>query len=350
MAKGKSKDKYAEAGVDIEAGKGFVEAIRPIVSKTFKSNVLSDIGGFTGLFSVHLGNIKNPVLVSSTDGVGTKLKVAFMLDKHDTIGIDLVAMGVNDILVQGATPLFFLDYLSMGRLNHDTAVEIIRGISKGCKEANCALIGGETAEMPGFYAENEYDLAGFSVGLVDADNIIDGSEIAIGHQLIGVSSSGLHSNGYSLVRKIIFEGLKMSLDEHVEEFGRTVGEELLEPTKIYVRTVISLLKNFQVFGISHITGGGILENLPRILPSNCQALISRSSWTPQAIFHFIRKAGNINDEEMMRTFNNGIGLIIVVAEKDLQDVMQQIEAMGEKAYPIGWIEERGTRSAVKFID
>jgi phosphoribosylformylglycinamidine cyclo-ligase len=350
MAKGKSRDKYAEAGVDIEAGKGFVEAIRPIVSKTFKSNVLSDIGGFAGLFSVHLGNIKNPILVSSTDGVGTKLKVAFMLDKHDTIGIDLVAMVVNDILVQGATPLFFLDYLSMGKLNHDTAVEIIRGISKGCEEANCALIGGETAEMPGFYAENEYDLAGFSVGLVDADKIIDGSEIAIGHQLIGVGSSGLHSNGYSLVRRIIFEGLKMSLDNHVEEFGRTVGEELLEPTKIYARMITSLVKNFQVFGLSHITGGGIIENLPRILPSNCQATISRSSWSPQPIFQFIRKAGNITDEEMMRTFNNGIGLIIVVAEKDLQDVVQQIEAMGEKAYPIGWIEERGKSSSLKFID
>ncbi|MBW1689783.1 MAG: phosphoribosylformylglycinamidine cyclo-ligase [Deltaproteobacteria bacterium] len=350
MAKEKSKGKYAEAGVDIEAGRGFVEAIRPIVRKTYKSNVLSDIGGFAGLFSVHLGNIKNPVLVSSTDGVGTKLKVAFMLNKHDTIGIDLVAMCVNDILVQGATPLFFLDYLSMGSLNHDSAVEIIRGISKGCKEANCALIGGETAEMPGFYAENEYDLAGFSVGLVDADRIIDGSEIAIGHQLIGVGSSGLHSNGYSLVRKIIFEGLKMSLDDHVEEFGRTVGEELLTPTKIYVKTVLSLLKNFQIFGISHITGGGITENLPRILPSNCQALISRSSWTPQPIFDFIRKAGNITDEEMMRTFNIGIGLIIVVAEKDSQDVMQQIEAIGEKAFPIGWIEERGKSPAVKFID
>lgn len=350
MAKGKNKGKYAEAGVDIEAGKSFVEAIRPIVSKTFKSNVLSDIGGFAGLFSVHLGNIKNPVLVSSTDGVGTKLKVAFMRDKHDTIGIDLVAMCVNDILVQGATPLFFLDYLSMGKLNHDIAVEIIRGISEGCKEANCALIGGETAEMPGFYAENEYELAGFSVGLVDADKIIDGSEIAIGHQLIGVGSSGLHSNGYSLVRKIIFEGLKISVDDHIEEFGRTVGEELLEPTKIYVKIVISLLKNFQVFGISHITGGGIIDNLPRILPSNCQALISRSSWTPQPIFHFIRKAGNITDEEMMRTFNNGIGLIIVIAEKDLQDVMQQIAAMGEKAYRIGWIEERGAGSALKFID
>jgi phosphoribosylformylglycinamidine cyclo-ligase len=350
MAKRKNTDRYAEAGVDIEAGKNFLKAIKPIVSKTFKSNVLSELGGFAGLFSLNLENIKNPVLVSSTDGVGTKLKVAFMLDKHDTIGIDLVAMSVNDILVQGATPLFFLDYLSTGRLNHGTAVEIIKGISKGCKEANCALIGGETAEMPGFYAENEYDLAGFSVGIVDADKIIDGSEIAIGHQLIGVGSSGLHSNGYSLVRKIIFEGLKMSPDDHVEEFGRTVGEELLEPTKIYVRTILSLVKNFQLFGICHITGGGIIENLPRILPSNCQAIVSRSSWSPQPIFHFIRKAGNITDEEMMRTFNNGIGLILVVAEKDFQDVLQQIAAMGEKGYPIGWIEERGKSSAVKFID
>lgn len=350
MAKGKSQDKYAEAGVDIEAGKNFVEAIRPIVSKTFKSNVISDIGGFAGLYSLHLANIKNPVLVSSTDGVGTKLKIAFMLDKHDTIGIDLVAMCVNDILVQGATPLFFLDYFSTGKLNHDTAVEIIKGIAGGCKEANCALIGGETAEMPGFYAQNEYDLAGFSIGLVDANQIIDGSEIAIGHQLIGIGSSGLHSNGYSLVRKIIFDGLKLSVNDYVEDFGRTVGEELLEPTKIYVKTVNSLIKNFQIFGISHITGGGIIENLPRILPSNCQAVITRSSWMPQPIFHFIKKSGNITEEEMIRTFNNGIGLIIIVAEKHVQDAMQQISAMGEKAYQIGWIEERGADSALKLID
>jgi phosphoribosylformylglycinamidine cyclo-ligase len=350
MVKAKSKDKYADVGVDIDAGKDFVEAIKPIVSKTFKSNILSDIGGFAGLFSLHLGNIKNPVLVSSTDGVGTKLKVAFMLDKHETIGIDLVAMVVNDILVHGATPLFMLDYLSVGKLNHERAVDIIKGISEGCKDANCALIGGETAEMPGFYADNEYDLAGFAVGLVDADTIIDGSEIAIGHQLIGVGSSGLHSNGYSLVRRIIFEGLKMSVDDHIEEFGRTMGEELLEPTKIYAKTILSLVKNFQVFGISHITGGGIIENLPRILPTNCQALINRSSWDPQPIFHFIKKAGNITDEEMMRTFNNGIGLIIVVAEKELQDVMQQIGAIGEKAYHIGWIQEKEKGSAIKFID
>jgi len=350
MTESKMKDRYAEAGVDIEAGKRFVEAIKPIISKTFKSHVMSDIGGFAGLYSLDLGNINKPVLVSSTDGVGTKLKIAFMLDKHDTIGIDLVAMCVNDILAQGAIPLFFLDYLSMGKLNHDIAIEIVKGISRGCKEAKCALIGGETAQMPGFYAQNEYDLAGFITGIVDADQIIDGSEIAIGHRLIGISSSGLHSNGYSLVRRIFFDGLKMSVDDYVDEFGRTVGEELLEPTKIYVKIIGPLIKNFQIFGISHITGGGITENLPRILPTNCRAVISRSSWTQQPIFHFVKKAGNITEEEMMRTFNNGIGLIIVVAEKDVQDVVQQIQAMGETTYQIGWIEERGQNSALKFID
>ena len=350
MTESKMKDRYAEAGVDIEAGKRFVETIKPIISKTFKSHVMSDIGGFAGLYSLDLGNINKPVLVSSTDGVGTKLKIAFMLDKHDTIGIDLVAMCVNDILAQGATPLFFLDYLSMGKLNHDIAIEIVKGISRGCKEAKCALIGGETAEMPGFYAQNEYDLAGFITGIVDADQIIDGSEIAIGHRLIGVRSSGLHSNGYSLVRRIFFDELKMSVNDHVDEFGRTVGEELLEPTKIYVKTVSHLIKNFQIFGISHITGGGITENLPRILPTNCRAVISRSSWTQQPIFHFVKKAGNITEEEMMRNFNNGMGLIIVVAEKDVQDVVQQIQAMGETTYQIGWIEERGQNSALKFID
>lgn len=350
MTDSKIKDRYAEAGVDIEAGKRFVETIKPIISKTFKSNVMSDIGGFAGLYSIHLGDIKKPVLVSATDGIGTKLRIAFMVDKHDTIGVDLVAMCVNDILVPGAIPLFFLDYLSMGKLNHDTAVEIVKGISRGCKQADCALIGGETAEMPGFYAQNEYDLAGFATGIVDADQIIDGSEIAIGHQLIGVGSSGLHSNGYSLVRRIFFDELKLSVNDHVDELGRTVGQELLEPTKIYVKIISYLMKNFHIFGISHITGGGITENLPRILPTNCQAVISRSSWTQQPIFHFIKKAGNITEEEMMRTFNNGIGLIIIAAEKDVQDVMQQIRAMGEIPYQIGWIEERGPNPALKFID
>jgi phosphoribosylformylglycinamidine cyclo-ligase len=350
MADDRIKDKYAEAGVDIDAGKRFVELIGPIVSKTFKSNVMSDIGGYAGLYSINLGSLKKPVLVSSTDGVGTKLKVAFMLDKHDTGGIDLVAMCVNDIIVQGATPLFFLDYLSMGKLNQHTAVEIVKGISRGCQEANCSLIGGETAEMPGFYAQNEYDLAGFAVGLVDADRITDGSETAIGHQLIGIGSSGLHSNGYSLVRRIFFDWLKLSVNDYIQEFGRTIGEELLEPTKIYVKIIGRLMKNFHIFGISHITGGGITENVPRILPKDCQAVIRRPSWSPQAIFQFIRKAGNISEAEMLRTFNNGIGLILIVAEKDVHDTMHQIQAVGEKAFHIGWIEGRDCGPAVKFID
>jgi phosphoribosylformylglycinamidine cyclo-ligase len=351
MAKGKTKDKYTEAGVDIEAGKRFVESIKPIVRKTFKSNVMSDLGSYAALYSLNLENIQKPVLVSSADGVGTKLKIAFMLEKHDTVGIDLVAMCVNDIIVQGATPLFFLDYLSMGKLNHETAVQIIEGIGKGCELAKCSLIGGETAEMPGFYPPNEYDLAGFVVGLVDADEIIDGSDIAIGHQLIGLASTGLHSNGYSLVRRIFFDGLRMSLDDYVEDFGRTVGEELLEPTRIYVDTVNPLIRNFHISGISHITGGGITENLPRVLPAHCQAIIRRSSWTPQPIFEFIRKAGEISQEEMMRTFNNGIGMIIIVAEQDVQDVMNQIEAMGEKAFQIGRIKERDPEdAALKFVD
>jgi phosphoribosylformylglycinamidine cyclo-ligase len=340
MADERKGDKYAEAGVDIDAGKRFVEIIKPLVSKTFKSNVMSDLGSFCALYSLNVETMERPVLVSSTDGVGTKLKIAFMLNKHDTVGIDLVAMCVNDILVQGAVPLFFLDYLSMGKLNHETAVEIVRGISMGCEEAGCSLIGGETAEMPGFYPPDEYDLAGFIVGLVDADEIIDGSDIAIGHQLIGLASRGLHSNGYSLVRKILFETLKLSVDDHMQEFGRTVGEELLEPTRIYVNTITPLIRNFHISGISHITGGGITENLPRILPTHCRAIIKRSSWTPQPIFDFVRKAGKITEEEMLRTFNNGIGMIVVVSDEQVQDVMNQIEAMGEQAFQIGWIEER----------
>ena len=345
------KDRYAEAGVDIEAGKRFIESIKPIVSKTFKSNVMSDLGAYAALYSLNVENMKKPVLVSSTDGVGTKLKIAFMLKKHDTVGIDLVAMCVNDIMVQGATPLFFLDYLSMGKLNHETAVQILEGISAGCEQARCSLIGGETAEMPGFYSPDEYDLAGFIVGLVDADQIIDGSDTAIGNQLIGLASSGLHSNGYSLVRRIFFDGLKMSVDDYVEEFSRTVGEELLEPTRIYVDTIHPLIRNFHISGISHITGGGITENLPRILPAHCQAIVSRSSWTPQPVFGFIQKAGNISEEEMMRTFNNGIGMILIVAEKDVQDVINQVNAMGETAYRIGWIEERDPEDTpLRFID
>ena len=340
MKKEQKKNRYAEAGVDIEAGNRLVELLKPIVSKTFKPGVITDIGGFAGLFSLNVQNTKNPVLVSSTDGVGTKLKIAFMLDKHDTIGIDLVAMCVNDIIVQGATPLFLLDYLSMGKLDVNKAQDIVKGISVGCQESDCSLIGGETAEMPGFYAEGEYDLAGFVVGLADNEELLEGSEIAVGHQLIGIGSSGLHSNGYSLVRKIFFDDLKMSVEDYVEDFGRTLGEELLEPTRIYTRTISNLRKDFRIYGISHITGGGLIDNIPRILPKPCKAVIDKSTWSPQPIFSYIQKAGQIPDLEMMRTFNNGLGMVIVVAEEDTDEVLLRLKAVRETAYHIGSVEAR----------
>ncbi|MBW1903562.1 MAG: phosphoribosylformylglycinamidine cyclo-ligase [Deltaproteobacteria bacterium] len=349
--KDNEKSKYAEAGVDIEAGNKFVELIKPIVSKTFKSGVITEIGGFAGLFSLNTQQVKTPVLVASTDGVGTKLKIAFMLNKHDTIGIDLVAMCVNDIMVQGAIPLFFLDYLSMGKLDVNQAKDIIQGIADGCQEAECSLIGGETAEMAGFYDEGEYDLAGFVVGLADNEDLLDGSEIAVGHRLIGIGSSGLHSNGYSLVRKIFFEDLKMSVDDYVPDFGRTVGEELLEPTRIYARTIRYLRRDFRIFGISHITGGGLIDNIPRILPERCKAVIDKSAWTPHSIFSFLQKEAQISEREMMRTFNNGLGLVVVVREKDAGEVLLRLKAMGETAYLIGSVKKKKKdEEAVQFAD
>jgi phosphoribosylformylglycinamidine cyclo-ligase len=350
VGKGPVKNQYAEAGVDIDAGKRFVELIKPIVSKTFRSGVITDIGGFAGLFSLKVQDIKNPVLVSSTDGVGTKLKIAFMLDKHDTIGIDLVAMCVNDIMVQGANPLFFLDYISMRRLEVEKARDIVKGIAAGCQEANCSLIGGETAEMPGFYSEGEYDVAGFVVGLADNEELLDGSEVAVGHQLIGIASSGLHSNGYSLVRRIFFEGLKMSVADYVEDFGRTLGEELLEPTRIYARTITNLRRDFRIYGISHITGGGLIENIPRMLPKPCKAVIDRKSWSMPPIFSYLQKAGQISDRELLRTFNNGLGLVIVVSDEEASEVLLRLKAMGETAYHIGSVESRDeSEDAVQFV-
>ncbi len=350
MKKKPEKSKYAEAGVDIEAGNRLVELIKPIANKTFSPGVITDIGGFSGLFSLNVGAIKNPVLVSSTDGVGTKLKIAFMLDKHDTIGIDLVAMCVNDIIVQGATPLFLLDYISMGKLDIMKAQDIIKGIAAGCIEAQCSLIGGETAEMPGFYADDEYDLAGFVVGLADNQELLDGSEIAVGHQLIGIRSTGLHSNGYSLVRKVVFEGLKLSLEDHIEDFGRSLGEELLEPTKIYVQIINNLRKDFHLYGISHITGGGLIDNIPRILPKSCRAVINKSSWSPHPVFSFIQKAGQISETEMMHTFNNGIGLVLVVSENEANEILIRLNAMGESAYLIGSVEQRKTNEEAVQIE
>lgn len=338
----KKDDKYKEAGVDIEAANRLIDIIRPLVSKTYRSGVITDIGGFSGLFSLrNLDNVEQPVLVASTDGVGTKLKIAFMLDKHDTIGVDLVAMCVNDIIVQGATPLFMLDYLAMGKLDIKKASEIIKGICEGCEKARCSLIGGETAEMPSFYKEGEYDLAGFVVGIVDNKKILDGSEISVGNQLIGLGSNGLHSNGYSLVRKIFFEDLKMHVDDYVEELGKTLGEELLEPTKIYVNIVDAIKRDFKIHGIVHITGGGFLENIPRILPKGCKAVINKYSWDIQPIFSLIQERGGISDSEMMRVFNNGIGMVLVVSKDDVDEIIERINGMGESVYHIGWIEAKG---------
>ncbi|MDH3882945.1 MAG: phosphoribosylformylglycinamidine cyclo-ligase [Desulfobacterales bacterium] len=330
---------YADAGVDIDKANKLVDTIGAIAKKTFRSGVLSDIGGFGGLFSLNLANLDRPVLVSSTDGVGTKLRIAFMLDKHDTVGIDLVAMCINDIIVQGAKPLFFLDYLSMGKIDNQRVANIIRGIADGCKQAQCPLVGGETAEMPGFYENNEYDLAGFAVGIVDNSKIIDGTEIRVGHKLIGIASSGLHSNGYSLVRKICFEVLKLKIDETIPELGKTIGEELLTPTRIYAATVKGLLKDLPVHGIAHITGGGIPDNLVRVVPQACSSIIHKGSWDVPPIFSFLQQAGNISENEMARTFNMGLGMIIIVPDNAVLDVLQRIEAMNDRAFVIGEIRD-----------
>ncbi|MGD2099592.1 MAG: phosphoribosylformylglycinamidine cyclo-ligase [Desulfobacterales bacterium] len=337
---------YADAGVDIDKANKLVDAIGEIAKKTARAGVISDIGGFGGLFSLNLANLERPVLVSSTDGVGTKLKIAFMLDQHDTVGIDLVAMCVNDIIVQGAKPLFFLDYLSMGNLDNQRATDIIRGIAQGCQLSRCALLGGETAEMPGFYPANEYDLAGFAVGVVDNSKIIDGTEIRVGNKLIGIASSGLHSNGYSLARKVCFDILNLKIDEHVPELAKTIGEELLTPTKIYAATIAALIKDLPIHGIAHITGGGISENIARIVPQACSILIRKESWEVPAIFPFLQKGGNISATEMARAFNMGIGMIVVVPDYAVLDVMQRIEALDEHAYVIGEIldcKEAGRR-------
>lgn len=331
---------YADAGVDIDKADNLVGKIKKIAQQTSISGVIGEIGGFGGLFSLNISNMESPVLVSSTDGVGTKLKIAFMMSKHDTIGIDLVAMCVNDIVVQGAKPLFFLDYLSMGRLEEGIAIDVIAGIGEGCAQAGCALIGGETAEMPGFYKDSEYDLAGFAVGVVENSKIIDGSGIHVGDQIIGISSSGLHSNGYSLVRKICFDILKLKIDTHIPELGKTIGEELLTPTKIYSQTVHSIIKNLPVFGLAHITGGGITNNIVRVIPEQCNIVMRKNSWDVPPVFTYLKDAGNISEREMRRTFNNGIGFIAVVHEKDAQEIIDCLIAMKENVFVIGEVVER----------
>jgi len=333
----KNKVTYKDAGVDIDAGNRFVQMIKPLVKAASRPEVMTDIGGFGGLFSFNTDKYKNPALVSGTDGVGTKLKLAFMMDKHDTVGIDLVAMCVNDIIVQGAEPLFFLDYLATGELTPEKGAEIVKGISEGCIQSGCALIGGETAEMPGMYSDGEYDLAGFTVGVVDRDAIIDGSSITVGDQIIGIGSNGLHSNGYSLARKVLLEKMKLPLNKKVKELGRTLGEELIEPTRIYVKSILNLVRNFNIKGMAHITGGGLIENVPRVLPDHCRAIIRKSSWQIPPIFDLIREGGNVDELEMLRTFNCGIGMVLIVPKTETEDILGRLVGLNENAWLIGEI-------------
>jgi phosphoribosylformylglycinamidine cyclo-ligase len=326
---------YRDAGVDIDAGNALVERIKPAVARTKRPGVLGGLGGFGALFEVPVDRYKQPVLVSGTDGVGTKLKLAIDLNRHDTIGIDLVAMCVNDILVTGAEPLFFLDYYATGRLDVEVGASVIAGIAAGCEQAGCALVGGETAEMPGMYGEGDYDLAGFCVGVVEKARIIDGSAVKAGDALIGIGSSGPHSNGYSLVRKIVEVSgadLGMPFD------GATLGERLLAPTRIYVRPVLELMKTVDVHALAHITGGGLLENIPRVLPADTRAVISASSWRRPAVFDWLQAQGNVADGEMHRTFNCGIGMVLAVDAAQADAVMRQLSAAGESAWRIGSIE------------
>ncbi|MEO6024920.1 MAG: phosphoribosylformylglycinamidine cyclo-ligase [Burkholderiales bacterium] len=325
---------YRDAGVDIDAGDALVEAIKPFAKRTLRPEVLTGIGGFGALVEISK-KYKNPVLVSGTDGVGTKLKLAFEWNKHDTVGIDLVAMSVNDILVQGAEPLFFLDYFACGKLDVPTATEVIKGIAFGCEQAGCALIGGETAEMPGMYPVGEYDLAGFAVGVVEKDKIINGATIAAGDVVLGLASSGAHSNGYSLIRKII-ERARISPDAAFQ--GKTFREVTLAPTRIYVKPMLALMQNITVRGIAHITGGGLLENVPRVLPDNMCAVLHKSSWQRPALFDWLQREGNVSENEMHRVFNCGIGMVIVVSKHDSAQAIALLQQHGETVWEIGTIE------------
>lgn len=327
---------YADAGVDMVAGDALVDAIKPFAKRTMREGVMAGIGGFGAMFEVSK-KYKEPVLVSGTDGVGTKLKLAFHLNRHDTVGIDLVAMSVNDILVQGAEPLFFLDYFACGKLDVATATDVIKGVAQGCEQAGCALIGGETAEMPSMYPEGEYDLAGFAVGAVEKSKIIDGSKIRPGDVILGLASSGIHSNGFSLVRKII----EVSQPDLQAEFdGRTLADALIAPTRIYVKPLLALMASMEVKGMAHITGGGLVENVPRVLGDQLTAVLHRESWSMPPLFTWLQQHGGVADAEMHRVFNCGIGMVVIVAPEVAQAAMAQLSAAGETVYQIGEIRAR----------
>lgn len=333
---------YKDSGVDIEAGNELVERIKPIAARTRTAGVMAGLGGFGSMFELPLDRYKNPVLVSGTDGVGTKLKLAIDLNRHNTVGIDLVAMCVNDIIVQGAEPLFFLDYFATGKLDVETAASVVEGIGKGCELAGAALVGGETAEMPGMYSDGEYDLAGFCVGIVEREKVIDGSRVQCGDKLIGLASSGPHSNGYSLIRKSI-EHSQSILTDPLN--GKPLGDCLIEPTRIYVKPLLKLLEKIPVHAMAHITGGGITENLPRVLPGNCGAKISLSSWDRPEIFNWLQQKGQISDEEMLTTFNCGIGMIVCVDQKNESAALELLNQQGESAFSIGEIIEKDENRA-----
>jgi len=323
---------YRDAGVNIDAGNQFVEKIKPYVAKTQRPEVIGGLGGFGALFEIPLNRYKQPVLVSGTDGVGTKLKLALEMNKHDTIGIDLVAMCVNDILVLGAEPLYFLDYYATGHLDNDVAADVIKGIAEGCLQSGAALTGGETAEMPGMYSEGDYDLAGFCVGIVEKNAIIDGSKVEAGNVLIGLASSGPHSNGYSLVRKVLeVSGADLNQDCG----GQPLGQSLLEPTRIYVKAIHQLLEQIDIHAMSHITGGGLLENLPRVMVENTRAQIDASSWDLPPIFQWLQQQGNIEQQEMYRTFNCGVGMVLVIDADDADIALETLNKAGEKAWRLG---------------
>lgn len=328
---------YKDAGVDTKEGGRAVELMKDHVKRTFSPNVLTGLGSFGSLYQLDLEGITEPVLVSGTDGVGTKLKIAFLSDKHDTVGQDCVAMCVNDIVCQGAAPLFFLDYIATGKVQAEKIADIVKGIADGCVLSDCSLVGGETAEMPSFYDDDEYDMAGFAVGIVDKKKIIDGSKVAEGNVIIGLPSSGIHSNGYSLVRKVFFDRMNMDVADYVEELGCTLGEALITPTRIYVRPAKAVFKKYNVNGVVHITGGGFYENIPRILPEGLCAEISVGTWDVLPIFRYIKKCGNIEPKEMFSTFNMGIGMMMVVEEKDAEGIMNILQAEGEKPSVIGRI-------------
>jgi phosphoribosylformylglycinamidine cyclo-ligase len=338
---------YADAGVDIDAGNRAVELMKESVRATYRPEVIGDLGGFGGLFALNSGKYKNPVLVSGTDGVGTKLKIAFMLNKHDTIGQDAVAMCVNDILVQGAEPLFFLDYIAVDKVNAEKVAQIVRGVAGACKESGCALVGGETAEMAGFYSSNEYDIAGFCVGIVERNKMITGDKVVAGDVLLGLPSTGLHSNGYSLVRKICFEVMGMQADTIIPEFGKTLGEELLTPTRLYPAVCLPLIEKFNLHGMVHITGGGFYENIPRILPEQCDALVDAGAWEMPPVFKKLQEWGNVPWQEMYRTFNMGVGMVLLVGAEEANEVREYLASVGEKYYELGSVVKGSKKTIMK---